>query len=366
MKQKEYFGENSIHNLKKIINIENPKKIFLVCGKKSFPESGAEEKLRNILPPNKTVRFSNFQSNPKIEYIKDGLGIYKEAKCDMLIAVGGGTSIDIAKSIKFFLINKENSHEAITKPVLVAMPTTAGSGSESTSFSVVYYGKKKVSLEHPSLLPNYSIIDYSLSRGYTGYPAACVGMDALSQGIESFWSIRSTKISKKYSKQAIKKILKNLEDSINSPNRKNKEMMAIGANLAGKGINIAKTTACHALSYPLTSYLNLPHGHAVSVFLGKTIILNSKVNEFNINDPRGVNYVRNTMEELYNISNTNNSDELKNKINDIMDGINLERSLTKLGLDSSKALFISKNINMERLGNNPTKMSKTDIMNLLT
>ena len=279
MNQKEYFGWGSIKNLEEIIKKENPKNIFLVTGKSSYTSSGAQEQIEKILFGMRITRFSDFSINPKLEEIQKGIDLFKKIEYDLVIAVGGGSPIDVAKSINLLSLNSESAKQYITgksqilqagKP-FVAIPTTSGSGSEATKFAVVYINKQKYSLASDLLLPTYSIIDPQFVMSLPAYQTAATGMDALSQTIESYWSIHSTSESKGYSKDALKLLLENLEGAVNSPTKENKEKVAKASNLAGKAINITFTTACHAISYPLTSHYGVSHGHAVGLTLGEML-----------------------------------------------------------------------------------------------
>jgi len=137
MKQQEYFGFNSINNLTYILEKEKSRNIFLITGKKSFEICGAKSIFKKILKNYKIKRFNDFKPNPNIEGINKGYDLFKKKKYDIIIAVGGGSSIDVAKAVKLFYFN-ENKKEI----PLIAIPTTAGSGSEATHF-IVYYNKKQ-------------------------------------------------------------------------------------------------------------------------------------------------------------------------------------------------------------------------------
>ena len=210
MAQKEFFGKDSIYKLKDILNKHEPKIIFLVTGKGSYEKSGAKAKLDKILKGYKTVHFTDFHPNPKLEEIEKGLDIFKKNKCDFIIAVGGGSPIDAAKAVNILgansgdildFINKKKKIEHKGK-ILVAIPTTSGSGSEATHFIVFYRGKAKCSLGHKEFtLPDYAIIDPVLTESLPKYQTACTGMDALGQAIESYWCIDSTEDFKKFQNQ---------------------------------------------------------------------------------------------------------------------------------------------------------------------
>jgi len=205
------------------------------------------------------VRFSDFTPNPLYESARTGARVLKKNQCDFIVAVGGGSSIDIAKCVKFY--NKINVP-------LMAVPTTSGSGSEATHFAVIYKNGEKHSIANEGLLPDYVILHPDTLKTLPIYQKKCTMLDALCQSIESWWSKKATPESIGYSEKAIKLILNNMDSYLENKNTGNKNMLA-ASNFAGKAINITTTTAPHAMSYKLTSLYGLPHGHAVALCLPK-------------------------------------------------------------------------------------------------
>lgn len=385
MIQTEYFGIGTIKKLEEVLAKEKPHKIFLVTGKSSYTSSGAAEKLSPILQPYHYIHFSDFSPNPKIEDIEKGMELYRKENCDFTIAVGGGSVMDVAKAITILsaqseapaiYIRGEKKAENKGKP-LVAIPTTSGSGSEATSFAVVYINKSKYSLYHPQfMLPDYAIIDPELTFTCSPHLTACSGMDALAQAIESYWSTNANTISQMYSKEAIQLTLANLEKAVNSasstkhPNPEARTNMSKAANLAGKAINITATTACHAISYPFTSYFNVPHGHAVALTLGEMVVHNANVQKEDCLDGRGLFYVQNVMKEISRafglLPEISPAEKVRARVNLLMDKIGLERSLTKLGVKSEEDMqLILSNVNLERLKNNPRRLTNSELKKIL-
>ena len=239
-----------------------------------------------ILKNRHYVRFFDFEDNPNIEDVYKGVDLYNDFKCELIIAVGGGSVIDMAKLIKYFykkdkpFINYfESKILKNENPSLIVLPTTAGTGSEATQFAVVYVESNKFSISDRFLLPEYVFIVPKFHLSQSSYQKAVSGIDALAQAIESYWSLNSTKESKESSIDALKLIIPNLPSVINNNyDLTTHKKMAKGAFLAGKAINIAKTTAPHAFSYYLTKRFNLPHGHAVGLFLPSFICYNAYYN----------------------------------------------------------------------------------------
>ena len=374
--QTEFIGKNSLNNIKKIISDLDAKKILLVTGKDSYKKSGSEKKLFECLGNTVIERFFDFEANPNIKDVQVGIGIISSFKPDLIIAIGGGSVIDIAKLINIFAAHvikeKEiyefvNKSESVNKPglPLVAIPTTSGTGSEATHFAVVYIGNKKYSFAHKYVLPDFSIIDPSLSYSNPAYIKACSGFDALSQAIESFWAVGSTEESRGYSREAIRIILSSIEMAVVESDEKSMDRMSLAANLAGKAINISKTTAAHAVSYPITKFLDIPHGHAVALTLGSFFVINSNYSESQLNDVRGIDYFDNISNELLNLFDCSGPKQASEKWSQIMTNVGLETNLRsifrKKNIDYD---LINKEINLERLNNNPVKVNSSQIEDL--
>lgn len=375
MPQQKYFGFNSINHLKKILSKHNPSHIFLVTGRNSYEKSGAKDALNALLKGYNATRFCDFEENPKLFDVERGMKVFKKNKCNFVIAVGGGSVIDVAKSVRLFAANDGKPEDYLQKgksirkkgKVLIAVPTTAGSGSEATKFAVVYIDKIKHSLEHEFVLPDYAIVDPQFTMSLPKYITACTGMDAFSQAIESYWSVNSADESKRYAREAIKLIMANLANAVNKPSEKSREAMAKAANLAGKAINITRTTACHAISYPITSYFNVPHGHAVALTLGQMLIYNSNVTKDDLLDKRGVNYVKKIISEIVKLLEAENTEDAGNKIKNLMNEIGLSARLSGLGIKSDEdiELIIRNGFDPSRVNNNPRKLTEGALRRIL-
>jgi len=191
----------------KFLQKNNSKKIFLVTGRKSYSLSGFSEEIRLLEKDFKFTRFYNFETNPKIEDVKKGVKLYNENNCDLIISVGGGSVLDMGKLISSFinenllqkseLISVMNSFER--KCPLLLVPTTAGSGSEETTFAVLYINNIKYSVNNESLYPDELILNPKYSYSMNANQKAVSGLDAFTQCIESYWSKNATKESRKYS-----------------------------------------------------------------------------------------------------------------------------------------------------------------------
>lgn len=228
------------------------KKLFLVCGK-SFDKLAFADEVKKMNP----VRFGNFRPNPLYEEVMDGVENFNESGCDTILAVGGGSAIDVAKSIKYY---------AKSSAEIIAIPTTSGTGSESTHFAVIYKDGVKQSVADQSLLPETVILDPSTLENVPDYTRKATMLDALCHAIESYWSKKSTDKSKNIAVSAIKGVLQYKDSYLRNEKDGNAGMLK-AANLAGQAINMTTTTAGHAMCYKITSLYGFAHGHAAALCL---------------------------------------------------------------------------------------------------
>jgi len=367
MTQQDFFTIKDINYIQDIINQHQAHKILLITGKESFTQSGASDALLPHLKNKDVIRFSDFAVNPQLKDAGAGIKLIKEYQPNIIIAIGGGSVIDMGKLVNILASQKNNNPIQIIKNSalienkglpFVAIPTTAGTGSEATHFAVVYIDKVKYSLAHQYILPDYTIIAPALTYKLPSNIIASSGLDALSQAIESYWAVGSTLKSKKYASEAIGILMPNIVKAVCDHDKSAMNSMAIGANLAGKAINISKTTAAHAISYPLTSYHNIPHGHAVALTLGKFFIINSKFPPETIQDPRGTDYLMQTMNELFKLLGCNDAQTCCKKWYALIIRLGLKSELNQVGVESkSDQQKILDHINIERLKNNPVKLN---------
>ncbi len=363
-------GSNSVSHFKSFLSDNPPKSIFLVTGKDSFFSSGAHDKLEPLLRPHKYCRFHDFEENPKVEDVERGIKLFETNKCDLIVAVGGGSVIDMAKLVNIFHSEKGDISTYILSAKtndnvvpFVAFPTTSGTGSEATHFAVVYVHGKKYSVANFRLLPDLVLIDSSFTFSTSPYLTAVTGLDAFSQAIESFWSVNSTEESRSYSLEAAKIIWKNLPLAVNGNSIEAKQLMSMASHLAGKAINIAKTTAPHALSYGFTTNLKIAHGHAVSLFLPFFMDYHTKVSKENCNDVRGVNWIKETMLNISKILEVE-IEQLASETLRFINSCNISIDYGELNISGQQFEVSIGAINEERLRNNPAIVDQGILKNL--
>lgn len=257
------------HNIAECLREASSKKYLLVCDA-SFPFLAIKDYFDTIDIP--YVKFDSFTPNPLYEDVCKGVKLFRKENCDAIVGIGGGSTLDVAKCIKLYAkmsddrLYLEQEYKDTGIPY-IAIPTTAGTGSESTRYAVIYYDGKKQSVTHESIIPDYAILEPLLLKTLPLYQKKCTMLDALCQGIESWWSVNSNDESKIYSKTAVETIIRYWKEYIFDNTDQSCAMIMKAANYAGRAICITQTTAPHAFSYKITSIFKLPHGHAVAVCL---------------------------------------------------------------------------------------------------
>ena len=176
------FELEAIETLKSHLELLEAKKVLLVTGKSSYKKSGAKKIIENLGGDLEFVRFAEFDDNPNIFDVEKGVQIFKKNKSGCVLAIGGGSSIDMAKLIKFFAPKKKPFQSEFDTKLssdddipFIAIPTTAGTGSEATHFAVVYVGLEKYSISDPLLLPDHVAIISRLHFSQTKYQKAVSG-----------------------------------------------------------------------------------------------------------------------------------------------------------------------------------------------
>ena len=362
MNRREIFiRDNDYSEFGRFILSTGYKKILLVCGR-SIERLQIGEYLNAFAKEKKIdfIKFSDFQPNPQYESIVKGIEKFQMEGCEAILAVGGGSAMDVAKCIKLFC-NMDRNENYLKQQIvpndieLFAVPTTSGTGSEATRFAVIYYNGEKQSVSDSSCIPSTVVFDASTPHSLPAYQRKVTMLDAFCHAIESFWSVNSTEESRVYSENAIRNILKHMESYLANENAGNAAMLE-ASNTAGKAIDITQTTAGHAMCYKLTSLYGLPHGHAAALCVSKLWPYMVK-NIDNCNDPRGEEFLKGIFGEMADAFGCQNSEQAVAKFEGILQ--QFELAIPKASDDDYAIL--KKSVNPVRLKNNPVGLDENAI-----
>jgi len=340
------------------IKVRNIKRIFLVSGKsaKMLPIQKVLGKLQGSGRVDVHV-FSDYQPNPTFDSVVNGVMAYKRCNADCIMAIGGGSAIDVAKCIKAYaycddgIDYTEQLIEGNEIPFIV-MPTTAGTGSEATHFAVIYKDGNKLSVAHESLVPEVVIMDAANLESLPLYQKVVTMLDAWCHAIEASWSLRANEESDGYVAKALNLIMK-YQDAYLQNERIGNRQIQQAAYFAGKAINITQTTAAHAMSYKLTSLYKLPHGHAVAICLSrvwKNIIENCDQKE-----------ISDKLEKINSAMNCDTAEEAISVFDAFLERHNIgaPKCSTEMELD-----MLKHSVNQQRLKNYPIHLKEEEIEEL--
>ena len=364
MPQLVWKGQEGYEEFFRVLEEKEIKTLFLVCDKALpfLPLDFFFAKLKEL--DISICSLNDFDANPLYKSVVKGVEAFRRSGAKMIAAIGGGSAMDVAKCIKLYAnmdpVRSYLEQEIVPNQVeLFAIPTTAGTGSEATQYAVIYHQGEKQSISHPSCIPSMVLFDPTLLRTLPEYQKKSAMLDALCHGIESAWSVRSTPESLEDSFAAIQKVMAWMEPNLAGEYAAAEEML-LAANLAGKAINITQTTAAHAMSYKLTSFYGLAHGHSAALCLPH-LWRYMREHPENCIDPRGAGHLSEIfgkIEKAMGCSEEKRGEEFFLEL------------LQRLGIKSPEnwsdedipALAVS--VNPVRLKNNPVALDRTALENL--
>ncbi len=256
-------------------NLSNP----LIITDQTLSSIGATNTLQNILTENGIgyALFDGAFPNPTTALARQASSFYQEKKCDGLIAFGGGSPMDLAKAVGVLLARPGKPLErfaGILKvrrklPVLIAIPTTAGTGSETTLAAVLIDGntRHKFAINDFPLIPKYAVLDPSTIHTLPSHIAASTGLDALTHAVEAYIGRSTMKQTRADAENAVKLIFENFDAAVNHENTDAESAMLKASHYAGRAFTRSYVGYIHAVSHSLSGKYDLPHGWTNAVLL---------------------------------------------------------------------------------------------------
>ncbi|SET21604.1 alcohol dehydrogenase [Natronincola peptidivorans] len=288
-------------------------------------------------------------------------------KIDLIIAFGGGSSIDLGKAISAFHNTEKNNQYTINEITdsiknknymegefidIIAVPSTAGTGSEVTQWATIWDEDKtgKFSIDHPRLKPKMAMIVPELTVSVPKEMTLSTGLDAMCQAIEAYWSKHTTPVVQEIAYRAIELVIMNLRKAVDKPDDIHvREKLCRASVLAGLAFSQTRTTACHSISYPLTLLYGVPHGLAASITLDAV----GQINKDNFpND-----------QQLFKLFNEYGG--IMNWIDMACEGV-INMRLSAFGIkEKDIPLIVEDAFTGGRMDNNPVDLSRDDVVNIL-
>lgn len=340
------------------------KKVLLVCGRSLRYMESLDQYLGEIRKRGVQIfRFQDFHPNPSYESVVKGVELFRINSCDSILAVGGGSAMDVAKCIKAYASMEGNGENGsfLKKDIVpnsipfLAVPTTAGTGSEATRYAVIYYDNKKQSVTSESMIPGTVFMNPDLLKTLPAYQRKSTMMDALCHAMESFWSVNSTDESRECSREAIRSILFYMDGYLSNTKEGNAGMLR-AAHVAGKAINITQTTAGHAMCYKITSIFGCAHGHA-AILCDRVLYPWMIENVDRCTDPRGEGFLRTVLDDIGQAMGCRDAKKGAEKLERIFYSLDFE--IPKASNEQYQELKTS--VNAIRLENHPISLDEETI-----
>ena len=284
-----YFGEGARKVLPEEIKKRGFKKVLVVTDE-SLYKAGVSTKITDLLEANNIsyVLFHDVKPNPPIKNVLDGVEMCKSEKCDLIVAVGGGSSIDTAKGISIIIANPDRSDVVSLNGAsntknkglpIIALPTTAGTAAEVTINYVITDPEKEIKMvcvdEHD--IPIIAIVDTELMASMPKSVASSTGMDALTHAIEGYITKSRNIMSQMFSMKAIQLIYDNLAKAVNEKDQDAINKVGLGQYIAGMAFSNVGLGIVHSMAHQLGAVYDTPHGLANAILLPTVMEFNGEV-----------------------------------------------------------------------------------------
>ena len=370
-----YFGKGAREELAGEIQKRGFKKVFLVSDK-SLVEAGVTAKVEEVLKKANVPYdlYDEIKPNPTIKNVTDGVEACKKSEADLIVAVGGGSSIDTAKGISIVMTNPDRADikslngasDTVNRGMpVIALPTTAGTAAEVTINYVITDEDAEVKMVcvDPNDIPILAIIDSELMGSMPKSLAAATGMDALTHAVEGYITKAHNEMSDMFHMKAIQMIFKYLPAAVNEKDEKAVEMMGMAQYIAGMGFSNVGLGIVHSMAHQLGAVYDTPHGIANAMLL-------PTVMRFNGEDPATAQRFR---EILMNIGRPDaqalNDQDVINTfvwmISELSKTVGIDTKITDYGAkEEDFEMLAEKAMNDPCKPGNPREVTKEDFIEL--
>lgn len=363
-----YFGVGTLKQLPTIVQTAGVQRLLLLTGARSLKASGFLATILAQLKDYEVLLQDSVPSNPDVADIHRLKEATDHFAYQAILAVGGGSVMDTAKALAAFkklkftsvndvraAINNKTYLQTPTNCPVWAVPTTAGTGSEVTSWATIWDQEAglKYSIADATIYPQIALVDPALTQKLSLAMTASSALDALAHALEAYWSNNTNEIVRLYARQAISQVVQHLSPLLSDLSDLNlRSQVAYGSLFAGLAFSNTKTTACHSISYPLTLQYGINHGVAVSLTLGAMLEKNAAALV--------------EKEQLFEALNITRPAELSTWIQTIYSQAGIPGRLRDYGVtaDAFPGL-VAKSYTPGRMDNNPVEVDKPFLLELL-
>ncbi|WP_280770784.1 1-propanol dehydrogenase PduQ [Salipaludibacillus daqingensis] len=369
------YGTDSLNYLQRIRN-----QAALIVTDEVIIKVGLVDRIISIFNEN-NVRyeiFSEVEPDPSLETVKKGLAYYMKDKPDVLLTIGGGSAIDVAKAILFFYLQLQKQFvpsKGIIKPLFIAIPTTSGSGSEVTSYAVITdkENELKIPLSNDEMIPNIAILDEALTTSLPPSITADTGMDVLTHAIEAYVSKNASEFTDMYALKAIKLVFHHLITAFeHGENATARKKMHIASCMAGISFTNAGLGINHSLAHAVGNHFHLSHGRVNAVLLPYVIQFNGGIYDNWVLSSPVIEKYAEILKELGSSALYAKEGvlQLANKVKELNVRLNLPTSFKELGIvedafEQSIDDMASSALEDLCTSGNPKQVTKNDLVELL-
>ncbi len=312
------------------------------------------------------VPFTSFQPNPTLAQAVEAARLCQASGADLVVGLGGGSALDVAKAARVLPGDVAAAEEIIAGRrvatangrQLLLIPTTAGTGSEVTQFATLYRGHRKISLDTPVARTDFAVVDPALTETCPPGLTWTCALDTLAHAVESLWSIRSTAESRERATAALRLLVPVLLHADDLPDPAERDQLSRAATLAGRAIDITRTTAAHAMSYPLTAHLGIPHGLACALNLLWLAPLVEGAKAEQVIDARGPEAVQDAVGTLHDLFRTADGTDLAAVLRTVLDR-RAPRPYTSVRYDTSLDLLVREGMSSDRMSGTPVRIERS-------
>lgn len=358
-----YQGVGSLAVLPQLVKELNPARVLFLIWDESVLNNRYIKETADAFKDIITVKTFAW-SNPEMFQLYEIYNETRHGNFELVIAVGGGSVLDVGKSLCCMYAQPVNSLEAMRNMIAgksyhkpyckwIGVPTTAGTGSEVTCWATVWDSEhnKKYSVDTQDNYAYAAVIDPVLASSMPVKLAVSSALDAVCHATESYWAKASNTVSRAHALAAIKIIMDNI-DGLLCGKEEAHDAMAQGSMLAGLAFSNTRTTACHSISYPLTMKYHVPHGVAVSMLLAPVMRLN-------------LPYIKNR-KELFGAFSVENVNELGEKITNILEKSGSPAKLSQWGAkEKDLPDLVAHSMTKGRADNNPAELTAVNVEEIL-
>ena len=359
------FGAGKLSELCGVVNdvSDTSSNVFLVTGRSNLKRQGILPKVMEQIGAERITLFDRVMPFPAPDVVDEATTICRKASCEVVVAIGGGSALDLAKAVAILINNPGSARAyALREKTMqnrglpfVAVLTTSGSSSEVTSAAALWDmdAKRHMGLSHPFMFPTVAIVDPELALSMSGHLAAVTGMDAFTSAFESYWSNDAGPIADAIDLEVIRLYAGQLDRSCRQGDLASRTMCALAATMSGMAYSNSHPNVCHAVGTPLTTYWGVEHGQAVGITLAAFLRWNAPA-------------ISHKLPALWSALGIDDLDGAVAKITRIMTRCGLKTTLSELGIRALDMDTLVENVRWDRVVLSPRPYGKEDAHHMMS